>query len=153
MTAGVSRGHSTGSHEPVNTPEGLTTREGLNLAGRHDHRWSCPGALRPIGRAWGSDHRGRERVLLNPQGLPGTAGRGPACQACPGVAAAKPDGVGAGRSILPATRLGDRSPCRRPDVLPLPTLHPASQRKDRKSEQGHTLCRPVWITWPHAQVA
>src|SRR5262245_28212748 len=23
-------------------PEGLTTREGLNLAGRHDHRWSCP---------------------------------------------------------------------------------------------------------------
>src|SRR5208283_1255922 len=61
------------------TPEGLTTREGLNLAGRHDHRWSCPGALKPTGRAPGSDHRGRERVLLNPQGLPGTAVRGPAC--------------------------------------------------------------------------
>src|SRR6266404_2360735 len=28
-------------------PDGLTTREGLNLAGRHDHRWSCPGAMRP----------------------------------------------------------------------------------------------------------
>ena len=61
-STGVSRGHSTGSHEPVNTPEGLTTREGLNLAGRHDHRWSCPGALTPTGRATGSDHRGRERV-------------------------------------------------------------------------------------------
>ena len=39
---GVSRGHSTESNEPATkTPEGLTTREGLNLAGRHDHRWSC----------------------------------------------------------------------------------------------------------------
>ena len=35
--------------------------------------------MKPIGRALGSDHRGRERVLLRPQGLPGTAGRGPAC--------------------------------------------------------------------------
>src|SRR6266850_1229672 len=25
-------------------PDGLTTREGLNLAGRHDHRWSCSGS-------------------------------------------------------------------------------------------------------------
>jgi hypothetical protein len=32
-STGVSRGRSTGRHEPVNTPEGLTTREGLNLAG------------------------------------------------------------------------------------------------------------------------
>src|ERR1039457_94330 len=40
--AGVSRGRSTESHEPeTKKPEGLTTREGLNLAGRHDHRWSC----------------------------------------------------------------------------------------------------------------
>ena len=31
--AEVSRGHSTGRHEPGNTPDGLTTREGLNLAG------------------------------------------------------------------------------------------------------------------------
>ena len=77
---GVSRGRSTESNEPeTKRPDGLTTREGLNLAGRHDHRWSCPGALRPAGQATGSDHRGRERVLLNPQGLSGTAGRGPAC--------------------------------------------------------------------------
>ena len=25
-------------------PDGLTTREGPNLAGRHDHRWSCFGS-------------------------------------------------------------------------------------------------------------
>ncbi len=31
--AGVSRGRSTESNEPGNAPEGLTTREGLNLAG------------------------------------------------------------------------------------------------------------------------
>src|SRR5437660_12470689 len=48
-STGVSRGHSTGRYEPVTTPDGLTTREGLNLAGRHDHRWSCPGAMKPIG--------------------------------------------------------------------------------------------------------
>src|SRR5678815_551939 len=28
-------------------PDGLTTREGLNLASRHDHWWSCPGAMTP----------------------------------------------------------------------------------------------------------
>src|ERR1035441_586134 len=68
------------SNEPeTKRSEGLTTREGLNLAGRHDHRWSCPRALRPTGRAPGSDHRGRERVLPCPQGLPGTAVRGSAC--------------------------------------------------------------------------
>jgi hypothetical protein len=33
-STGVSRGHSTGSHEPGNTPDGLTTREGLNWADR-----------------------------------------------------------------------------------------------------------------------
>ena len=77
---GVSRGYSTESNEPeTKRPEGLTTREGLNLAGRHDRRWSGPGALKPIGRALGSDHRGRERVLPRPGGLPGIAGRGPAC--------------------------------------------------------------------------
>ena len=43
--AGVSRSHSTGSNEPATMkPDGLTTREGLNLAGRHDHRWSCSGS-------------------------------------------------------------------------------------------------------------
>src|SRR6266404_8643517 len=34
-------------------PDGLTTREGLNLAGRHDHRWSCPGAMKPNGLSYG----------------------------------------------------------------------------------------------------
>jgi len=52
--AGVSRGHSTESNEPATTkPDGLTTREGLNLAGRHDHRWSCPGAMRPNRLSYG----------------------------------------------------------------------------------------------------
>ena len=94
--AGVSRGRSTEGNEPdTKIPEGLTTREGLNLAGRHDHRWSCPGALKPLGRALGSDHRGRERVLLRPQGLPGTAVRGPACTVV----------WEAGGETLPPTRL------------------------------------------------
>src|ERR1039458_8578225 len=49
---GESRDNSTESKEPeTKRPDGLTTREGLNLAGRHDHRWSCPRALRPTGRA------------------------------------------------------------------------------------------------------
>jgi hypothetical protein len=70
-------GHDPESNEPeTRRPEGLTTREGLNLAGRHDPRWSCPGALKPTGRTPGSDHRGREEVLFRPQGLPGTAVRG-----------------------------------------------------------------------------
>src|SRR5438093_9209407 len=34
-------------------PDGLTTREGLNLAGRHDHRVSCPGAMRPNRLSYG----------------------------------------------------------------------------------------------------
>jgi hypothetical protein len=94
---GVSRGRSTESHEPeTKKPEGLTTREGLNLTGRHDHRWSCPGAMKPMGRALGSDHCGRARVLLCPQGLSGTAGRGPAC----------PVVWEAGGEIPPPTRLG-----------------------------------------------
>ena len=94
---GVSRGHSTESNEPeTKRPDGLTTREGLNLAGRHDHRWSCPGALRPTGRAPGSDHRGRERVLPSPGGLPGIAVRGPACTVV----------WEAGGETLPPTRFG-----------------------------------------------
>ena len=101
----VSRSHSTGRYEPGNTPGGLTTREGLNLAGRHDHSWTQAGDEADW-LSLAASQRGRERVLLHPQGLPGTAGRGPACQACPAVALAKADGVGAGRSILPATRLG-----------------------------------------------
>jgi hypothetical protein len=39
-STGVSRGHSTGSYEPVNAPEGLTTREWLNWAGSSDHGWT-----------------------------------------------------------------------------------------------------------------
>src|ERR1039457_6893813 len=93
---GVSRGRSTESNEPeTKRPDRLTTREGLNLAGRHDHRWSCPGALKPTGRAPGSDHRVRERVLLRPQGLSGTAVREPAC-----TVVWEPGGA-----TLPATRL------------------------------------------------
>src|SRR5208283_1540661 len=80
-------------------PEGLTTRKGLNLAGRHDHRWSCPGAMRLTGRALGSDHCGRERVLLRPGGLPGIAVRGPACTVV----------WEAGGETLPPTRFGQES--------------------------------------------
>src|SRR6266852_717321 len=29
------------------------TREGLNLAGRHDHRWPCPGTMRPNRLSYG----------------------------------------------------------------------------------------------------
>ena len=83
--AEASRGRSTGSHEPgavrpaqTKKPEGLTTREGLNLAGRSDHRWSRPrGDAERLSE--GGGHRGRERALHHPSGLPGTAGRGPAC--------------------------------------------------------------------------
>src|ERR1035437_2755932 len=69
----------------------------LNQAGRLSHRCSSPGALTPTGRALAGDHRGRERVLLRPQGLSGTAVRGPAC-----TVVWEPGGA-----TLPATRLGD----------------------------------------------
>jgi hypothetical protein len=42
-SAEVSRGHSTGRYEPGNTPEGLTTREGLNLADSTTRCWTEPG--------------------------------------------------------------------------------------------------------------
>jgi hypothetical protein len=75
---GVSRGRSTESHEPeTKKPDGLTTREGLNLAGR-TRPWVI--LFRSDEADWLSyrpDHRGRERVLLRPGGLPGIAGRGP----------------------------------------------------------------------------
>jgi hypothetical protein len=77
--AGVSRGRSTESNEPAN-PDGLTTREGLNLAGRtrpsvvlsrsdEADRLSIRAAITVAEKEW----------LLRPQGLPGTAVRGPAC--------------------------------------------------------------------------
>src|SRR5438093_2907007 len=78
-STGVSRGHSTGSNEPVMTPDGLTTREGLNLAGRHDHRWSCPGAMRPNRLSYGQRSPWQRECCVIPRGLPGTAVRGPAC--------------------------------------------------------------------------
>ena len=122
--AGVSRGRSTESNEPAN-PDGLTTREGLNLAGRHDHRWSCPGALTPTGRAAGSDHHGRERVPLRPQGLPGTAVPGPACQACPARASERRRMVWeAGGETLPPTRFGGITVCLEVYSAP-PPLAPA----------------------------
>jgi hypothetical protein len=92
---GVSRGRSTEGNVPER-PDGLTTREGLNLAGSHDHRWSCAGAMKPMAELPDSDPRGRDRVLLRPSGLPGTAGRGPAC----------PVVWELGGATLPATRLG-----------------------------------------------
>ena len=36
----VSRSHSSGSHEPGYTPDGLTTREGLNLADSTTRCWT-----------------------------------------------------------------------------------------------------------------
>ena len=42
-SAEVSRGHSTGSYEPGNTPDGLTTREGLNLADSTTRCWTETG--------------------------------------------------------------------------------------------------------------
>ena len=61
-------------------PDGLTTREGLNLAGRHDHRWSCSGS----DEAESAELRAailvaEKECCVIPQGLPGTAVRGPAC--------------------------------------------------------------------------
>ncbi|MHC1765915.1 MAG: hypothetical protein AB9869_16725 [Verrucomicrobiia bacterium] len=41
--AEVSRGHTTEGNEPGNTPEGLTTREGLNLIGSIDPDWTGVG--------------------------------------------------------------------------------------------------------------
>jgi len=77
--AGVSRGRSTESNEPAN-PDGLTTREGLNLAGR----------TRPSVVLTRSDEADRlsiwaaiivaeKECCFYPQGLSGTAVRGPAC--------------------------------------------------------------------------
>ena len=92
--AEVSRGHSTGSIEPATKkPDGLTTREGLNLAD----------STTITGR----------RLALMPNG---GAGREPAWQrksAAQSFGTARnrrtrtrmSGGVGAGRSILPATRL------------------------------------------------
>ena len=60
--AGVSRGRSTESHEPGNT--GGSHHSGRAELGRQNTTIGglVPGAMKPIGRALGSDHRGRERV-------------------------------------------------------------------------------------------
>jgi hypothetical protein len=55
----VSRGHSTGRHEPGNTPEGLTTREGLNWADSTTVAERRP-AMKPNGGA-GSRVRAAEK--------------------------------------------------------------------------------------------
>ena len=77
--AGVSRGRGPEGNEPGNT--GGPHNSGRAELGRQNTTIGGldPGALKPTGRASGSDHRGRERVLPRPGGLPGTAGRGPAC--------------------------------------------------------------------------
>ena len=60
--AGVSRGRSTESNEPGNT--GGPHNSGRAELGRQNTTIGglVPGAMKPIGRALGSDHRGRERV-------------------------------------------------------------------------------------------
>jgi hypothetical protein len=60
--AGVSRGRSTESNEPGNT--GGPHHSGRAELGRQNTTIGglVPGAMKPIGRALGSDHRGRERV-------------------------------------------------------------------------------------------
>ena len=60
--AGVSRGRSTESNEP-GTPGG-PHNSGRAELGRQNTTIGglVPGALKPIGRALGNDHRGRERV-------------------------------------------------------------------------------------------
>ena len=81
-------------------PEASQTQEGPNLAGRHDHRWSCSGSDEadwPSYRQRLSWQRKSDCVI--PQGLSGTAGRGPAC----------PVVWEAGGATLPPTRLGRRS--------------------------------------------
>ena len=61
-TAGVSRGRSTESNEPVNT--GWPHNSGRAELGRQNTTIGglVPWAMKPTGRALGSDHRGRERV-------------------------------------------------------------------------------------------
>ena len=93
---GVSRGHSTESHEPGNTPESLTTWEGLNLAGRHDHRWSCSG----------SDEADWPSYRQRPSWQRKSAAQSARTARNRRTRTRMSGGVGAGRSILPATRLG-----------------------------------------------
>ena len=96
-TAGVSRGRSTESNEP-GKPEGLTTREGLNLAGRtRPSVVLFPVRRRRLAEHWAAIIVAEKEWLLYPSGLPGTAGRGPAC----------PVVWEAGREIPTSTRLGD----------------------------------------------
>ena len=61
--AGVSRGRSTESNEPE-TQAGWPHNSGRAELGRQNTTSGglVPGALKPIGRALGSDHPGRERV-------------------------------------------------------------------------------------------
>jgi hypothetical protein len=91
---GVSRGHSTGRYEPGNTPEGLTTREGLNLADSTTVAERRP-ARKPKGGAPVPSPRGRARVLF-PSARTARNRR---------TRTRMSGGVGGGRSILPPTRL------------------------------------------------
>ena len=74
----VSRSHSTGSHEPGKTLDGLTTWEGPNWADSTTIAERQP-AMKPTGGAVAPSPRGRERVLFHRSRLPGTAGCGAAC--------------------------------------------------------------------------
>ena len=65
VVAGVSRGRSTESHEPGNT--GRPHNSGRAELGRQNTTIGglVPGAMTPIGRALGSDHRGRRVAALS----------------------------------------------------------------------------------------
>jgi hypothetical protein len=95
---GVSRGRSTGSNEPEG-PDRLTTREGLNLAGSATSDGLEPERRCRQAELPDSDYHGRDRVLLRPSGLPGTAGYGPV----------RPVVWELGGATLPATRFAGDS--------------------------------------------
>ncbi len=96
--AGVSRGRSTEGNEPGYTPDGLTTREGLNLAGR-----TRPSVVLSRSDAadwlsiWAAIAVAEKEWLLYPLGLPGTAGRGPACPVVCRAMESPERGAGLGR--------------------------------------------------------
>ena len=97
--AGVSRGHSTGSNEPENKT-GRTHNSGRAELGRQTR----PSVVlsRSVEADWLSFRAAtivaEKECCLNPQGLPGTAVRGPACTVV----------WEAGGATLPPTRFGWR---------------------------------------------
>ena len=73
-----------------------------------NNRWLTERGVPSLKQQWIEMHYGKQNAQFNPAAvnLTGTAWSGPVCQACPAIAWAAADGVGGGRAILPATRLG-----------------------------------------------